>query len=398
MAIRVRELTFPSVERMGIEIAERKGRGHPDTICDALAERFSVALSKAYLDAFGTLMHHNVDKALLVAGKAEPRFGGGEVLEPADFYMVGRVTTEYKGKKIDVEGIFRETALDFFRENFKHLDPERHLRFHLLVRPGSKDLVELFLRSLEEPLANDTSFGVGYAPLSATERVVFELEQYLNEHLGKRYPWLGEDIKVMGVRTGRHLRVTVAAALVDRYFKDIHDYLEAKETLRREALQFAQDIAPHMEITVDVNAADSPERGSVYITVTGTSAEAGDDGQVGRGNRVNGLITPYRPMSLEAAAGKNPVSHVGKTYNVLAQEIARDILREMEEVVSEVYVYIVSQIGKPVSEPQMVDIMLRTSVELTMGMQERAAQIAERRLEEAPLVWRRITQGKVRLF
>jgi S-adenosylmethionine synthetase len=51
---------------------------------------------------------------------------------------------------------------------------------------------------------------------------------------------------------------------------------------------------------------------TVYLTVTGTSAEAGDDGEVGRGNRVNDLITPYRPISLEAAAGKNPVTHVGQ--------------------------------------------------------------------------------------
>ncbi len=397
MAVRVRELTFPSVERMEAEIAERKGRGHPDTICDALAESFSVALSRAYMETFGAPMHHNVDKALLVAGRAEPRFGGGEVLEPADFYMVGRVTTEYKGKKIDPQGIFEETAERFFRENFRHLDPKKHMRFHLLVRPGSKDLVELFLRSLEEPLANDTSFGVGYAPLSATERVVFHLEQHINKRLSRDYPWIGEDVKVMGVRTGRHLRVTVAAAFVDRYFKDINEYMEAKELLRREALDFAQDLAPHLEVSVDVNTADSPERGSVYITVTGTSAEAGDDGQVGRGNRANGLITPYRPMSLEATAGKNPVSHVGKTYNVLAREIAEEILREMSEV-SEAYVYIVSQIGKPVSEPQLVDVMLRTKGELTRGMQEQAAQIAERRLEEASSVWKRIVEGKVRLF
>jgi S-adenosylmethionine synthetase len=42
------------------------------------------------------------------------------------------------------------------------------------------------------------------------------------------------------------------------------------------------------------------------------------DAQFGRGNRINGLITPCRPMRLEAAAGKIPVTHVGKIYNVMA--------------------------------------------------------------------------------
>ena len=93
--------------------------------------------------------------------------------------------------------------------------------------------------------------------------------------------------------------------------------------------------------------------------MTGTSAEAGDDGEVGRGNRVNGLITPFRPMSLEAAAGKNPVSHVGKIYNVLARQIAEAIVSEMPEVAA-AQCYLVSQIGRPVTEPAITHIRLAT--------------------------------------
>ena len=66
----------------------------------------------------------------------------------------------------------------------------------------------------------------------------------------------------------------------------------------------------------------------MYLTLLGTSAEQGDSGQVGRGNRVCGLISLNRPMSVEAAAGKNPVSHVGKIYNVLAHELAMRIYAE----------------------------------------------------------------------
>jgi len=106
---------------------------------------------------------------------------------------------------------------------------------------------------------------------------------------------------------------------------------------------------------VVVNAADDP-RGSVYLTVTGTSAEAGDDGQVGRGNRVNGLITPYRPMSIEAAAGKNPVSHVGKIYNVAARDVA-EALAAMPEIAA-AHCLMVSKIGAPVTEPALVHVKI----------------------------------------
>ncbi len=100
-----------------------------------------------------------------------------------------------------------------------------------------------------------------------------------------------------------------------------------------------------------MNAADPAshsDAGDVFLTVTGTSAEAGDDGEVGRGNRTCGLITPYRSITLEAAAGKNPVSHVGKLYNLVASRIAAAITAEIPDVPDAACV-LVSQIGRPVA-------------------------------------------------
>ena len=48
-----------------VEIVEHKGIGHPDTMCDALAEAFGVALARDYRERFGRVLHFNVDKALL---------------------------------------------------------------------------------------------------------------------------------------------------------------------------------------------------------------------------------------------------------------------------------------------------------------------------------------------
>jgi len=396
MATYVRELVFPPVENMGVEIVERKGTGHPDTICDALSEAYSTALSRAYMERFGRIYHHNVDKSLLIGGSAAPEFGGGKVLSPIEIHMVGRVTDQVRGEKLPIDEIYRESARKWIKDNFRHLDPDKDISLNLIVRPGSQDLVELFERSYGNPLANDTSFGVGFAPMTTTERLVYLMEKHLNGPFRRAHPFVGEDIKIMGVRSGRKINITVAMAMVSSETKSLDDYMAAKEMVRREAQDFSARITP-WELWVDVNAADSPERGSVYITVTGTSAESGDDGQVGRGNRANGLITPYRPMSLEAAAGKNPVSHVGKTYNVLAREIADEVTRRVEEV-TEAYAYIVSQIGKPVTEPQLLDVHVRTRSSLTVGVRERVAEIAERKLQDAPIVWRRVMAGEVELF
>ena len=62
-----------------VEVVERKGIGHPDTICDALAETLSRNLCQEYQRRFGEILHHNVDKALLCGGRAAAAFGGGRI-------------------------------------------------------------------------------------------------------------------------------------------------------------------------------------------------------------------------------------------------------------------------------------------------------------------------------
>lgn len=352
----------PPVEALEAEIVERKGRGHPDTICDALAERLSASLSRFYLERFGEILHHNVDKALLWAGAARPAYGGGEVLAPIEVYLAGRAMREIDGVTVPVEALAVEGSRDWLRQSVRALDPDRHVRIHCLVRPGSAELVEAFRRGgpRRVPLANDTSIGVGFAPLSRLERAVAAVEARLNSAEVKAdYPEIGEDVKVMGARRGDRLCLTVACAFVGRHVSGLPDYLEKRERARALALEAAREAAGG-EVEVEVNSADDPAGGSVYLTVTGTSAEAGDDGQAGRGNRANGLITPYRPMSLEGAAGKNPVTHVGKLYQVAAGRIARRLVDGVPGVLS-AECYLVSRIGRPVADPWLADVRLQTS-------------------------------------
>jgi len=388
-------MDFKPVYENPVEIVERKGTGHPDTICDNLAEELSVALCKLYLEEFGFVQHHNVDKALLVGGVADPKFGGGEIITPIEIYLVGRAIKEKDGKPLPVDELAIEVAKEWLRKNIKNLDADKHVIITPKIRPGSKDLVELFERFAkkgEVPLANDTSFAVGYAPFDDLERVVYNTERYLNsEEFKKEHPYLGEDIKVMGVRLGDKIRITIAAAFVDRYVQNVDDYLQKKEIVRQKALENAAKYTDK-EVEIFINTADNPKDGSVYITVTGTSAEAGDDGQVGRGNRPNGLITPYRPMTLEAAAGKNPVSHVGKIYSAVANVIANRVVKEIEEI-EEAYVYLVSQIGKPITDPQACDVKVRTKRDIK-AIEEEIQKIAKEELEQIPEIWKGYVEKK----
>ena len=391
----VSPMDFKPVYENPVEIVERKGVGHPDTICDNLAEELSVALCKLYLEEFGFVQHHNVDKALLVGGVANPSFGGGEIVTPIEIYLVGRAIKEKDEKPLPVDEIAIEVAKEWLRNNIRNLDPDRHVIITPKIRPGSKDLVELFERFAkkgEVPLANDTSFAVGYAPFDDLEKVVFYTEKYLNsKEFKEEHPYLGEDIKVMGVRLGEKIRITIAAAFVDKYVENTEDYLQKKEIVRQKALENASKYTDK-EVEIFINTADNPENDSVYITVTGTSAEAGDDGQVGRGNRPNGLITPYRPMTLEAAAGKNPVSHVGKIYSAVANIIAQRVVNEVEEI-REAYCYMVSQIGKPITQPQVCDVKIRTNRDIK-GVEEVIKKIAEEEIAQIPEIWKGYVEKK----
>lgn len=379
-----------------VEIVERKGRGHPDTICDLVAERASVALCRAYRERFGAILHHNVDKALLRAGSARPAFGGGEVTAPIEIYVAGRATQEAGGVVLPVDDIVLEACDGALRETLHALDPARDVRLESLLRPGSTELRALFERPGERWLANDTSIGVGFAPASELERVVLAVSERL-EGEGASQPEVGEDVKVMGVRSAGGIQLTAACAFVDRHVRSVDDYLEKKARVAELARETARSLGVE-DVEVVVNAADDVERGELYLTVTGTSGEAGDDGQVGRGNRSNGLITPQRPMSLEAVAGKNPVTHVGKLYNLVAQRAAARLVEALPGVRA-AECYLVSRIGRPVDDPWVADVRLETTDgEPPERLADPAGEIVRSELGQLPALLEDVLLGRVRIF
>jgi S-adenosylmethionine synthetase len=383
-----------SVEAYEAELCEHKGIGHPDTITDAVCEAASRELCRAYLREFGTILHHNVDKGLLVAGQSVPKFGGGRFTRPIRIIIAGRAVSEAGGKHIDAQRICIEAAKDYLRRNIRC--DLANFEVSADVFEGSGNLQEVFARSGKAPLANDTSFGVGFAPFSRLEKTVLDVARlFKSREFLRKFPAAGDDFKIMGLRTGNDIRLTIAMAFIDRHVKSVQDYFSIKAAILEEIHESVEE-----PITVQMNTLDNPGAGNehgVYLTVSGLSAEMGDDGQVGRGNRVNGLITPNRIMSLEAAAGKNPVSHIGKLYNVLANLIARDIYDKVDAV-EEAGVKLLSAIGRPIDEPQVASIEVLSKKGLDEGLRKEVAAIADDWLANITKVTRMIIEEKVGIY
>jgi S-adenosylmethionine synthetase len=355
--IKVEQLVQTPVEKQQIELVERKGVGHPDSISDGLAEAVSRALCAEYIAKCDTVLHHNTDETQIVAGRSSPEFGGGEVIKPIYTLLVGRATKEFNGVEIPAETVALSAARSYLKDTIVNLDMDRDIIVDCKLGTGSSDLRNVFDRD-RVPVANDTSFGVGHAPFSELEDIVYNTERQLITDLKKRLPAVGEDIKVMGLRDGDDISLTICCGMVGRYVDDMDAYISFKEEMH----DYVMDLAgkrTDRDVSVCINAADDHTGGCgcVFLTVTGTSAEMGDDGSVGRGNRCNGLITPNRPMSMEATSGKNPINHIGKIYNLLSTRMARDIVQEVAGV-EEVHVRLLSQIGKPIDQPLVAGLQV----------------------------------------
>lgn len=393
----VEKLERPSIEERGVEIVERKGIGHPDTLADGMSEAISRALCIEYRKRFDTILHHNTDKVTVVGGSARPEFGGGEVIDPIYVLLAGRGTSQVGEQTVPINEIAKEAAEGYLDEVMRFLNVEDHVEFDSRIGSGSADLKDVFRRGSGSPAANDTSVGIAYAPLSETERLVLETERILNlEETKKDFPAIGEDIKVMACRQGEKIDLTVAVATISSLIDDMGHYL----SLMDEVDNLIRDLSAKVSdkfVDVHLNTADDLDEEVVYLTVTGTSAEQGDDGMTGRGNGANGLITPDRLVSREAVAGKNPKNHVGKLYNLLAEKIAHEVLGM--DGVREVHVGVLSRIGQPIDRPQILNVRILPDDERKMRtLESEAKRIAGEKLSNIQEITEEVVAGKLPLY
>lgn len=386
------------LEQQQIELVERKCLGHPDSIADGIAESISQALCKNYIDQVGGVLHHNTDQGEIVAGESQPAFGGGKILKPIFILLDGRATKEFNGEKIPAEPIALKAAKDYLRTILPELDFDRDVTMDVRLGTGSTDLRDVF--KPEEgtiPRANDTSFGVSFAPFSEIETCVREISSYIDNTLRPKYPAYGQDIKIMGLRQGNAIKLTLCCAMVDRYISSLSEYVDYRSRLQEEATRIAKQCTKR-SVEVSINAADCDKECSLFLTVTGTSAEMGDDGSVGRGNRANGLITPHRPMSMEATSGKNPINHIGKIYNLLSSELAHECVRKVDGL-SEIQVRLLSQIGMPIDQPLIASVQIIPESGVTLkDIEKDVYEIIDYGLENITSITERVIKGELKTF
>lgn len=386
------------IEKQRIELVERKCLGHPDSLADGIAESISRALSRSYLEECGSVLHHNTDQGEVVAGESLPKFGGGIITRPIYFLISGRATKTFNGVNIPADAIAIEAARDYIKKILPMLNMERDVIVDCRMGRGSTDLQDVFRScSGKVPRANDTSFGVGHAPFSEAESIVLGISEFVDRTLRPKHPVIGQDCKIMCLRDGDTINLTLAMAFVDRYCSGIADYIEQKNFLTEQIAAVAGKFTSR-RVNVAINTADDLDSGSIFLTVSGTSAEMGDDGSVGRGNRANGLITPNRPMSMEATSGKNPINHIGKIYNLLATEIAKDCVARVDGI-EEIYVRLLSQIGHPIDQPHIASaqILPKPGFEVS-ALRPEVEGVVDTWLEKTATITEKVIRGELSTF
>ena len=355
-----------------LELVERKGVGHPDTLADGVAEAISRAYSNYCREHFGAILHHNTDKTALLGGAAEVSFGHGRLVHPIHVLVNGRLTPSLGDHHIPVHDLIEDSVRSYLKGALPLLDVDNDVEIKRRISTasspgavhGTTDQQEAGRRFWFAPrtlddlaerhrlFANDTSAGVGYAPFGVAEKVALVVEGHLTspEFLAA-HPYFGTDVKIMVVRDGTGLHITCCVPQIAAHTPDLNTYLTHRDLARETILQVAGQTASGQPVTVAVNTRDDTERRELYLTAIGSSIESGDEGVVGRGNRTNGLISMLRPMSMEGASGKNPVYHVGKLYNLAASRAAH----QLHELTGRTWaIALVSQSGRDLNDPWQV--------------------------------------------
>lgn len=398
------------------EVVERKGIGHPDTLCDTIAEKVSQAYSQYCLKRYGIILRHMVDKIALSGGASKVKFGGGEMQKPIRLYLNCRFTRTYQKETIPYLEIVKDVVYKHFGEVLPLLDLDQWLMIvdntHFAPGPGvvyesdgtTQNERQFFFEIPEKEFAvfhdnslrsNDTSTAVAYSPMSITEKTVILIETTLNEKgFKKLYPYVGTDIKVMARRIKKNLDITVCVPFVSGYTPSKEFYFEKLKFLENRIKELVDLNFADYNVNVFLNTRDNPHKSDYYLTLTGSAIESGDEGVVGRGNRYNGVIPFTRHMSMEACCGKNPVYHVGKVYTALCSLISQEIF---SLVGLETYVYLTSQMGQSLSDPWSA------CVEVCGGSADPTERqvieaIIEKTLANANETTRKIVAGEINLY
>lgn len=406
----------PCIDGTDYEVVERKGVGHPDTLCDTIAEKISQAYSQYCLEHYGIILRHMVDKIALSGGAAKVKFGGGEMQKPIRLYLNCRFTRTYQSETIPYLEIVTVVVRKHFRAILPLLDLDKWLiivdNTHFAPGPGvvyeadgsTQNERQFFFDVPQKEFAvfhdnslrsNDTSTTVSYSPLSVTEKIVILVEKTLNnKEFKKLYPFVGSDIKVMARRIQKKVGITVCVPFIALHTPDKEFYAQKLILLGQLIEELILGQYEKYQVSVSLNTRDNPSKSDYYLTLTGSAIESGDEGVVGRGNRYNGIIPFTRHMSTEACCGKNPVYHVGKIYTAIGSLISSEIFSLLE---LETCVYLTSQMGRSISDPWSVYVEVYGG-SVSPTQRQFIEEIVERCLANANETTQKIVKGEINLY
>lgn len=323
-----------------LEIVERKGLGHPDTLADGLAEAISIAYSRYCLDQFGVVLHHNIDKLYIGSGLFISDFGGYVFKKPIKVVVNGRVSNSFGGQTIDLDGLFDKTAREFLKCRLPNLQTGQleviNNSTQHTTRPywfSPRNLGDL--PENQKLVAGDTSVCVAHWARTTCEMLAYELEQYFRKlpagssMLGK----IGQDIKVMVVRDIQDIDITICLPVLAGSVRNKSEYDEVLNYFEKRLNNWANILLDdwrspcfHNDYKINLKINPNGEGGyRHYLLGIGSCVECGEEGLVGRGNSSLGVISTFRPHSMEAPAGKNPVYHTGRVMGYLTQRLAKAI-------------------------------------------------------------------------
>ncbi|MEU3197565.1 methionine adenosyltransferase [Streptomyces sp. NPDC006996] len=338
---------------LGIEVVERKGVGHPDTLADSIAELASIRYSEYCLREFGAILHHNLDKVAVLGGRA--RFGDtdGTYDRPVRVIFGGRISTSFAGRTIPVREILEDAAAEQLRTalpGFEHItwqaqhETTDSSKFERWFAPhGLQDLPER-----PTAFSNDTAFLVGTAPRTTAETVALLTEAWFRQQ-----PWAGSDIKALVIRDEHALTVTVCVPAVAGHLASSAEFEDAVSDAARElTTQLLKRLPGPVTVVCNTRNNRTGPLSSQYFTLSGSAIDYGEDGLVGRGNARSGLITPGQQAGNEALFGKNPAYHVGKVGGWLVDKASRSLAEQFGPC----RIAVMWRNGSPYPEPASLDI------------------------------------------
>ena len=306
-------------------LVRRRGVGHPDALCDALAQTVALALARYSHEHFGEVLPHAVTQATILPGEATPRFGGGAVHAPMQLHLSGHTVHRWHAVRVPVEEIATQAVRCWLRDHLHGVDADRHVRIQCHFReatPGPPG-------HAHPRLATEPVWGDGHAPLRPLETLVLRAERAIAcASTRTSDPAAGEDLEVVAIRDESGLQVHAWCCFVDSHLDGAADLAAVRARVGELMHAALGDQTARVTVNDGAEHAGCAEE----VTVTGTRAEALRGGTSGRSQGVNGVLAVDGPATELGIAGTDMARDPRRLCQLGAELLSNALLRANPEL------------------------------------------------------------------